>query len=95
MENNNNENPSKISNKKENQDFISNKTIANQIVFTRKNRKLVFAVLLLICTCVNFDNGIVPSASNEIKELLNIDDQIFGLFGSLSFFGCLLGKFFL
>jgi hypothetical protein len=74
------------------QDFKSKKTIANQIVFTRKNRKLVFAVLLIICTCVNFDNGIVPSASKEIKELLNIDDQIFGLYGSLSFFGCLLGK---
>ena len=79
---------------KENENDII-QTIPKQMIFERRNRKLVFAALLLICICVNFDNGIVPSASKEIKELLDIDNQIFGLYGSLSFFGCLIGKLFI
>ena len=83
----------KINSEKEKIEDIDNSTMAKEIIFERKNRKLVFAALLLICTCVNFDNGIVPSASKEIKELLQIDNQMFGLYGSLSFFGCLIGKY--
>lgn len=75
-----------------NENIERNPTLSKEVIFERKNRKLVFAALLLICVCVNFDNGIVPAASKEIKELLEIDDQIFGLYGSLSFFGCLIGK---
>ena len=82
----------KINSEKDNIAIVHNSTMAKEIIFERKNRKLVFVALLLICVCVNFDNGIVPSASKEIKDLLEIDDQIFGLYGSLSFFGCLIGK---
>lgn len=95
MENENSNNPNKSeenNNNKENKSERNLTTIPNQIIFERKNRKLVFAALLLICICVNFDNGIVPSASKEIKDLLEIDNQIFGLYGSLSFFGCLIGR---
>ncbi len=61
------------------------------LILTRKSRYLVFAVFSAINICINLDNGFIPAASKEIKEYLQIDDDIFGLYGSLAFFGSLIG----
>ena len=38
------------------------------------------------------DNGSIPAATNEIAEYLEIDKATIGLYGSLAFFGVLLGN---
>ena len=40
------------------------------------------------------DHGNIPVATNEIAKYLSIDLATLGLFGSLAFFGCLIGKFY-
>jgi len=82
------------SNKKNNNDDTKNsESKSNNIILKRKSRYLVFAVILAINICINLDNGFIPAASDEIRKYLDINDAIFGLYGSLSFFGNLLGKF--
>lgn len=38
------------------------------------------------------DHGNIPAATKEISKYLEIDLATLGLFGSLAFFGSLLGK---
>jgi hypothetical protein len=42
---------------------------------------------------VNMDHGNIPAATTEIANYLDIDLATLGLFGSLAFFGGLIGKF--
>jgi hypothetical protein len=37
------------------------------------------------------DHGTIPAATSEIKNDLNINDDILGIFGSLVYLGNLLG----
>ena len=38
------------------------------------------------------DHGSIPAATEEIREYLDIDKATVGLYGSLAFFGGLIGK---
>lgn len=64
---------------------------ATSIQLSRLIRWLVFALLFAGITLVNIDHGTVPAATIELKQSLNIDDQTLGVFGSLVFFGNLIG----
>lgn len=71
------------------------KTSPSSIVFTKKQRMLVFLVLAVMNVLLNMDHGTLPAASNEIKESLEISDSKFGAFGSLVYLGNLIGAFFI
>ena len=73
------------------------KQITNQsnkktnLILSRNVRWFVFVILLLISIMVNMDHGTIPAATTEIKKSLNKGDDILGLFGSLVFFGNIIG----
>lgn len=60
--------------------------------FTRKARIFIFIILVFVNILVNMDHGTVPAANDEIQRDLDINETILGLFGSLVFFGNLIGK---
>lgn len=63
------------------------------VVFSRNVRQLIFILIMITNLIINMDHGTIPAATSEIKLDLNIDDESLGIFGSLVFFGNLLGKF--
>lgn len=64
-----------------------------QIILKSKGRYLVFSLLLTLNIFVNMDHGNIPAATKEISTYLSIDIATLGLFGSLAFFGSLIGKY--
>ena len=63
-----------------------------QVYLCRKKRMYVFILLSLTNVVLNLDHGTIPAASNEIMKELNIDEATLGTFGSLVYFGFLLGS---
>ena len=57
----------------------------NKLTFTRN----VICFIFLTNLFINMDHGSIPSATQEIKKYLDIDD---GVFGSHVYLGNLLGK---
>jgi len=43
---------------------------------------------------MNFDHGSVPAASKDIKEEMNINNEMLGGLGSLVFLGIITGSLF-
>jgi len=60
-------------------------------LFTRKMRYFIFILLVITNLIINMDHGTIPAATSEIKNDLNINDDILGIFGSLVYLGNLLG----
>jgi hypothetical protein len=58
---------------------------------SRNVRWLIFIILFLTTIFINMDHGTIPAATKDIKLDLNIDNNSLGIFGSLVFFGNLLG----
>jgi hypothetical protein len=83
-------------NNKKNIQIIDNNNNNNRInsnfKLSRNVRWFIFVILLLISIMVNMDHGTIPAATLEIKESLNAGDDVLGVFGSLVFFGNILGK---
>ena len=73
--------------------FVDPKQIG--VVFSRKIRSFIFILIIITNLIINMDHGTIPAATSEIKKDLNIDDASLGVFGSLVFFGNLLGTFFI
>ena len=63
------------------------------VVFPRKMRYFIFILLVITNLIINMDHGTIPAATFEIKEDLKIDNDTLGIFGSLVYFGNLIGKF--
>lgn len=61
---------------------------------TSKRLRLFF-ILSTLNMLINMDHGTIPAASNEIKRELNINETALGTFGSLVYFGNLVGALFL
>lgn len=61
------------------------------LILSRNVRWFIFVILILISIMVNMDHGTIPAATTEIKKSLNKGDDILGLFGSLVFFGNIIG----
>ena len=63
-----------------------------EIKFNMRDRMTVFVVLTAMNTLLNMDHGTIPAASNEIKEEYKINETVLGSFGSLVYFGALIGS---
>ena len=66
-----------------------------EVVLSRKSRWVLFTLFFVIQIIMNMDHGTIPAATEEIRKDLDIDDDILGIFGSLVFFGNLIGTFYL
>lgn len=64
------------------------------LILSRNIRWFIFIILLLISIMVSMDHGTIPAATVEIKESLKQGDDVLGLFGSLVFFGNIIGIYF-
>ena len=56
-----------------------------------KTRNIIFSLMTLISIVSSFDGGIIPAATNEVKQSLNIDNVKLGFFGSADYCGRLFG----
>jgi len=61
--------------------------------YQRKARYIVFTLFMIINLVMNMDHGVMPAVTKEMKEDLDIDPYMLGIFGSMVYFGNLLGNF--
>jgi len=72
----------------------------NQIInlkyrLPRSVRWFIFCILVLVTIMINMDHGTIPAATEEIKRSLDLGNDELGYFGSLVFFGNIIGNNFL
>ena len=76
--------------------LISTKTIESMrnlsYIIKRKIRWIIFLIFLIINLLMNVYHGVVPAATEQLKEYLNLSDSELGLFGSLVFVGVIIGS---
>ena len=63
----------------------------NQISLSPKGRDIVFYLFLVSNILISMDHGSIPASVNELR-LLTTYDQSIGLFGSLVYFGNIIGS---
>ena len=56
-----------------------------------KGRNFVFILYLISNILISMDHGSIPASVNELRQLTSYDQSI-GLFGSLVYFGSILGS---
>ncbi len=76
-------------------DFLLRPRYGKEVVLSRNSRWALFSLFFIVQILMNMDHGTVPAATEDIRKDLNIDDDILGIFGSLVFFGNLIGTFYL
>jgi len=59
--------------------------------YSRKSRYLIFVLFMTTNLVMNMDHGIMPAVTKEIKADLDIEEAMLGVFGSMVYFGNLLG----
>ena len=52
----------------------------------------IFIILFLLQIILNMDQGLFPAASDLIRKDLNINDEQFGLMGSVVYVGLIVGS---
>jgi len=83
-----------------NDNEINNNNIDNELtkkgiiyVISKKKRWSIFLFFIFVISIVsNFDNGIVPAATEKIKKDLDINDSEFGFLGSCDYFGRIISS---
>ena len=63
----------------------------NLIEISPRGRNIVFILYLISNILISMDHGSIPASVNELRQLTNYDQSI-GLFGSLVYFGNILGS---
>ena len=63
----------------------------NLIEISPKGRNIVFILYLISNILISMDHGSIPASVNELRQLTSYDQSI-GLFGSLVYFGNILGS---
>ena len=58
---------------------------------SKKGRNVVFILYLISNILISMDHGSIPASVNELRQLTSYDQSI-GLFGSLVYFGSILGS---
>ena len=58
---------------------------------SKKTRNIVFILYLISNILISMDHGSIPASVNELRQLTSYDQSI-GLFGSLVYFGSILGS---
>ena len=66
----------------------------SQYKYDKFTLKLVTLFVFMINLSMNFDHGSVPAASKDIKEEMNINNEMLGGLGSLVFLGIITGSLF-
>ena len=66
-------------------------TDINEISLSLKGRDIVFYFFLISNILISMDHGSIPASVNELRLLTNYDQSI-GLFGSLVYFGNIIGS---
>lgn len=72
-------------------DFDDIKEQENLIELSPKGRNIVFILYLISNILISMDHGSIPASINELRQLTSYDQSI-GLFGSLVYFGNILGS---
>ena len=65
----------------------------NQLVDPSKRTKAIYLICWITNVMVNFDHGVIPAASKEIKQDLLLKDAHLGYLGTLVYVGLLVGSF--
>jgi MFS family permease len=58
---------------------------------SKKGRNIVFILYLISNILISMDHGSIPASVNELRQITSYDQSI-GLFGSLVYFGSILGS---
>ena len=85
--NNNNYYPNSNKNTNINKEYL--KEITSEL--STKGRNFVFILYLISNILISMDHGSIPASVNELRQLTSYDQSI-GLFGSLVYFGSILGS---
>ena len=64
----------------------------NLIELSPKGRNIVFILYLVSNVLISMDHGSIPASINELRQQLTSYDQSIGLFGSLVYFGYIIGS---
>ena len=63
----------------------------NLIELSPRGRNIVFILYLICNVLISMDHGSIPASVNELRQLTSYDQSI-GLFGSLVYFGSIVGS---
>ena len=63
----------------------------NLLELSPRGRNIVFILYLISNILISMDHGSIPASINELRQLTNYDQSI-GLFGSLVYFGNIIGS---
>ena len=61
-----------------------------------RNKKTIYFLFFVVLTMnllINFDHGVMPAGSVQLKEDLNLSNTEYGWLGSVVFIGLTLGKY--
>ena len=61
-------------------------------VIKRRIRWIIFSIFAVINLLMNFDHGIIPAATEQLRNYLDLTDSELGLFGSFVFIGVIIGS---
>ena len=88
---NTNKKPNNNKKKINDSDFDDIKEQENLKELSPKGRNVVFILYLISNILISMDHGSIPASINELRQLTSYDQSI-GLFGSLVYFGNILGS---
>jgi sugar phosphate permease len=64
----------------------------SSLVINYKTTRTLFTFMFFGYLCMNIDHGIMPAATKDIQEYLNINESEIGLLGSLVYGGNAIGS---
>ena len=73
------------------QKLIQKENDTPHIRLSRNKRIIIFICFFVLYVLNNSDEGIISAGSNQIKEELNINDTLFGLYSSIDHLGRIIG----
>ena len=86
---------SKILSERKATESIYSENTKKNFVMSNRMRQFIFTIMAITNLCINMDHGTIPAATTQIKKTLDVSDSTLGIFGSLVYFGTLLGRYFL
>ncbi len=76
---------------KKQEEIIEVEEKSEEVILTRGKRCWVFGFIIIMNVVCNLDNGFIPAATNELKRDFEVGEDVLGWFGSIVYFGNLLG----
>jgi hypothetical protein len=67
-----------------------------RVFYLARNKRIaIFCFIITVNIIANFDDGIIPAATEEIRVKLGVDKDLVGLLGTLTYTGNLIGKIYI